>query len=238
MPHFATLRDYSFKEDIDDVRGANLYGVNDEKLGKIDDVIFDHNEGTVRYAVVDTGGWLQHKRFLVPAERVHAYEKEPDDFQVDLLKEHIERFPRFDEKMLESEKDWTDYEERYREAWHAAPVQHRQGTDRNITPPPGEFAGDMGDIRSFSQVGEDPGNVTESDLTPQRIAGKFPSTAPGSSKITARPAGTASQAEDAARTSGVMPMGRWHRFEELLRRERDDIKSRCPTCCPGERKIA
>ena len=42
-----------------DIRGAELYGAKDEKLGKIDDVIFDHTSGSLRYAVVDTGGWLQ-----------------------------------------------------------------------------------------------------------------------------------------------------------------------------------
>jgi uncharacterized protein YrrD len=41
-----------------DIRGSKLYGLNDEKLGKIDDVIFDHGTGEIRYVVVDTGGWL------------------------------------------------------------------------------------------------------------------------------------------------------------------------------------
>jgi hypothetical protein len=47
MPHYGTLRaggDYSTTE-ADDIRGASVYGMNDDKLGKIDDVICDHASG-------------------------------------------------------------------------------------------------------------------------------------------------------------------------------------------------
>ena len=44
MPHYGILREHKLEE-VDDVRGADVYGVNDEKLGTIDDVIFDHSSG-------------------------------------------------------------------------------------------------------------------------------------------------------------------------------------------------
>ena len=68
MTHIGTLRDYRFAEvdeAADDIRGAKVYGMDDEKLGKIDDVIFDHATGAIRYVVVDTGGWLSSKKFIV-----------------------------------------------------------------------------------------------------------------------------------------------------------------------------
>jgi sporulation protein YlmC with PRC-barrel domain len=249
MPHFGTLRDYKFKEDVEDVRGAKLYGADDEKLGTIDDVVFDHSQGEIRYVVVDTGGWLSSKKFLVPADRIHAYQKDTDEFQVDLLKEHIERFPPYDENALHSETDWEEYERRYGEAFHAAPVMHRRGSDRVITPDPEEVVGRgqsvhssqvsaEGGVLEESQMGEDPGHISEDDLTPARLAGKFPSPQPGGSKLTMRPAGTAAQAEDAAHLAGVPPAGRWSRFEQLLERNRSDIQSRCSTCCSGDRKAA
>ena len=80
MAHYGMLRDYRFGSDVDDIRGASLYGINDEKLGKIDDVIFDHSSGTIRYAVVDSGGWLSSKKFLVPADRIRPDVKHDDDF--------------------------------------------------------------------------------------------------------------------------------------------------------------
>jgi sporulation protein YlmC with PRC-barrel domain len=51
------MRSYKFTEaQAEDIRGSAVYGVNDEKLGKIDDVIFEPNSGDVRYVIVDTGG--------------------------------------------------------------------------------------------------------------------------------------------------------------------------------------
>ena len=57
MPHYGILREFNL-EDVDDVRGADVYGVNDEELGTIDDVIFDHSNGEIRYVVLKTGGLL------------------------------------------------------------------------------------------------------------------------------------------------------------------------------------
>ena len=41
MAQHGMLREYRFTEASEDIRGSKLYGGNDEKLGKIDDVIFE-----------------------------------------------------------------------------------------------------------------------------------------------------------------------------------------------------
>ena len=124
MPHYGALLDYHFTtESADDVRGSAIYGPNDEKLGKIDDVIFDHSTGRIHYAVVDTGGWLKSKKFIVPSERLRTSPEHKDDFMVGLTKAQIESFPPYDEKTLESEQKWADYETRYRSAWSGIPSQ-------------------------------------------------------------------------------------------------------------------
>src|SRR5207302_8689384 len=114
MAHYGTLQDAPIFEANEDIRGAHVYGVNDEKLGKIDDVIFDHSSGNIRYAVVDTGGWLKTKKFIVPADRLRASGEHKDDFASDLTKEQVESFPPYKEGDLESEERWGDYETRYR----------------------------------------------------------------------------------------------------------------------------
>jgi sporulation protein YlmC with PRC-barrel domain len=48
MAQCGRLRDYRLTNDAEDMRGSKLYGMNDEKLGKIDDVIFDHSTGDIR----------------------------------------------------------------------------------------------------------------------------------------------------------------------------------------------
>jgi sporulation protein YlmC with PRC-barrel domain len=115
---YTTLRDYHFDtKDVDDIRGSNVYGPTDEKIGKIDDVVFDSNNGEIRYAVVDTGGWLHSRRFMLPPEELKPSTAHEDDFAINLTKEQIERFPALDEKVLEDNEKFVDYERKYRSSW-------------------------------------------------------------------------------------------------------------------------
>ena len=148
MANYGMLRNYQFTDSAEDIRGSKLYGVDDEKLGKIDDVIFDHTSGLIRYIVVDTGGWLTTKKFIVPADRLRPSAQHDDDFAVDLTKAQVESFPPYSETDLESDEQWSDYEGRYRSKWDSGPVMHREGTDHNITPTPQQIPGNSPSARA------------------------------------------------------------------------------------------
>jgi sporulation protein YlmC with PRC-barrel domain len=150
MAQHGMLREYRFGDAAEDIRGSKLYGLNDEKLGKIDDVIFDYATGMIRYVVVDTGGWLTTKEFIVPAERLRASREHKDDFAVDLTKAQVEGFPPYQESDLESDQQWLDYEGRYQSQWTADPVMHRTETDRNITPTTAQMAGNSPSVGAGS----------------------------------------------------------------------------------------
>jgi len=137
MARYGTLGDYRFsntQEAAIDIRGSKVYGPKDQKLGTIDDVIFDEATGAIVFVVVDTGGWLSTNKFIVPPGVIRPSLQHEDDFLVDLTKEEIEDFPAYDEKTLTSEEQWADYEKWYRSKWVEKPVMHREATDRNITP--------------------------------------------------------------------------------------------------------
>ena len=186
MAHIGTLRDFKFKGDVDDIRGANLYGRGNEKLGKVDDVVFDHAGGTIQYLVVDTGGWLSSNKFLVPADRVNARGDNGEDFTCDLSKDQIERFPEYRDSIIRNNDDWENYEKRYRGSISTdGDVLHREGSPNLITP-------DASEMPPVS--GEDIGV----DVTPTRLVDKFSTAEPISSKTRLRPAGTAARSEDAS----------------------------------------
>jgi sporulation protein YlmC with PRC-barrel domain len=124
-----TLRDYRFNKDIDDIRGSAVYGPDREKLGKIDDVVFDSETGQIRYLVIDTGGWLKSRRFLVPPEEVRPSAENDKDFSIGLSKTEIERFPALDENVLESEDKFKDYEKSYRGPWAQSSVGKPAASD-------------------------------------------------------------------------------------------------------------
>jgi sporulation protein YlmC with PRC-barrel domain len=209
MPHYGLLRDYRF-DDLgteDDIRGANVYGRDDDKLGKIDDVVFDHSSGEIRYVVIDTGGWFSHKKFLVPTHRLHSSSEHDGDFAVNLDKAQIEALSRYQESDIESEDKWENYEKRYDEAWHAGPVQHRKGSDHDVTPTPEEMPAEPGSIGS--------------QLSPSERA-----------EISSRiiPAGS----DEVTISSSAVGIGsRWLTFEQRLRQRRRDITRACTTCTVG-----
>jgi len=134
MPHYGILRDHKM-EDIDDLRGADVYGVNDEKLGTIDDVIFDHSSGDIRYIVLKTGGMLSRKKVMVPANRVEPYGNHDDKFYAELDKERLEMLPEFKEDTMKAQGDWSTYEKDYEKRWSDGEVLYNKNTGRIITPP-------------------------------------------------------------------------------------------------------
>ena len=209
MAQLGMLRDYSFTDAAEDIRGAKLYGVNDQKLGKIDDVIFDHATGVIRYLVVDTGGWLSTKKFLVPAERLRASAKHRDDFEVDLSKQQVEGFPPYDEAQLESDEQWADYEGRYRSKWETGPVMHRAETDRNITPTPQQMPGNSSSERA-------------ADSSAAARTGKLDSKNIDTGAFTE--GGFASSTDSVVISQGANGIGpRWDRFQDRLRERRKEV---------------
>lgn len=200
MARYGTLGDYRFSDTQEaalDIRGAKIYGPKDQKLGEIDDVIFDETTGAITYIVVDTGGWLTSKKFIVPPQEVRPSLQHEDDFLVDLSKEQIESFPPYDGTALTSEEKWADYERRYRSQWVEKPVMHRAETDRNVTP------------TTKQQIGAGSGSIPTSEADTAELDAETdvaPLHTEGTMEVT--PAG---------------PSLRWSAFEGTLRNRRKDV---------------
>jgi sporulation protein YlmC with PRC-barrel domain len=223
MAQFGMLRDYRFTNDVEDIRGSELYGLNDEKLGKIDDVIFDHATADIRYIVVDTGGWLSTKKFVVPVDRLCSSSKHKDAFSVDLNKQQVESFPPYKESDLESDEQWVDYENRYRAQWKADPVMHRDGTDRNITPTTYQQVGNISSERAS-------GNLTATGKTLEVSGSAETSDIEDTGTLEGFAASTDTVEID---NSAVGIGGRWDTFQDRLRERRKEV-----IAIPGEYRKA
>jgi PRC-barrel domain len=266
MAHHGQLRDYRFSKEVDDVRGTTLYGKDDEKLGTINDVIFEHATGKILYAVVDAGEFDQTRLFLVPAAEIHVSDKHPDDFAIDATSEKIKSLPRYNEETMGKDPDWGDYRKRYDEAWGSGPIMHKEFSTHTITPGPDELPAGTGS------------GVDDQAYMPDRIAGVFTDTSPDPSKIRMRPAGLAARAEDSRLPGTFAPEekptlaeeeaeeraasnpveaqrdhltdpnevyvserqrnARWAAFEDHLRRNRVDITASCRSCGTARDKVA
>jgi len=224
MDHYGILRNSAVSETAEDIRGSHLYGTNDEKLGKIDDVIFNHSSGDIRYVVVDTGGWLSSKKFIVPAERLHASSKHNDDFEVNLTKQQVENFPPYNESDLHSESNWNTYEGKYRAKWVADPVMHRAETDRNVTPTTDQAVGNYNSQRAAAEA---------HGQRPPRMPAASTGTSRADLEAAARPTERAVPAgvDSVVIDSSAVGLGQhWDTFQSRLRERRKEAVASCSTC--------
>jgi len=113
----STLRDHQDKDILAAVRGTNVYGTEDTKLGSVEDAIVNAESGELRYLIVNAG-WLekQFRRFAIPADQVYAY-RDTDDLYVSLSKSEVEALPAFEDACVASENAFSTYEREYQNAW-------------------------------------------------------------------------------------------------------------------------
>lgn len=80
--------------------GKTVYGIEGQKIGKIDDALVDAAAGRVRYLIVDVGGWFISKEVLVPAGLARI---EGDEVYFDsLTKDQVEMMEKYDRDYIYS----------------------------------------------------------------------------------------------------------------------------------------
>jgi hypothetical protein len=68
----------------------------DGAIGEVDDCYFDDVHWTVRYFVVDAGGWLSGRRVLITPMAVRNVDQAGERVHVDLTREQVEHSPDID----------------------------------------------------------------------------------------------------------------------------------------------
>jgi hypothetical protein len=207
MAHYATLNEYRFVADEEDIRGAKLFGEGSQELGHIRDVLFDHATGDIRYLVVEYG---HDRRVLVPVDQVFRAVTDEDSFSSELSCDDLDHLPAFDENLLKNDRQWRDYEELYRST--------------------------MEDRKPSPAMEKEPSNVTPMDLPrrndyvpdvwPQRLAPIFGSTRNDSEKLEMAPRTRGWQTENLMARLGP----RWNQFAGQVRRDLHAIRGKCERC--------
>jgi sporulation protein YlmC with PRC-barrel domain len=79
------------------IQGENIYNHKGDKLGKIEDVMLDLQDGTIAYVVLSFGGFLGmgDKLFAVPMQALEP-NAEKECFHMDITKEKLDNAPGFD----------------------------------------------------------------------------------------------------------------------------------------------
>lgn len=116
---------YLDADDLDDSTVAfddlDVHGQDGEKLGELDGFLVEHGAGSVRYLVVDSGGWFRSRRFLVPADHV-TIDREAKAVRVSASRASFIDHPEFDEDQFGrfSDEEYQAYQRRLGATWPTA----------------------------------------------------------------------------------------------------------------------
>ena len=88
------------------VQDTSVYNPQGDKLGSIEDLVIDKVSGTVRYAVLEFGGFLGMgtDRYPLPWSKL-SYSTEHDGYVVPLTEAQLEGAPRYD---ADEQPDYND----------------------------------------------------------------------------------------------------------------------------------
>lgn len=102
----------------------SVYAQGEDKVGSVEDGLFDDATGRFRYLIVDTGVWIFGKKVLLPIGKAQFDNENKRVYVHGLTKEQVENLPEYNGDAVD-----YDYEERvrgvYREnaAAQSAPVE-------------------------------------------------------------------------------------------------------------------
>jgi len=96
---------------LDKVKSLKGYKLHclDGEIGKVEEFYFDDKHWTIRYLVVETGGWMTSREVLISPHALAEVNREEKYIAVDLTKKKIEQCPSLDRHKPVSRQ----YEEAY-----------------------------------------------------------------------------------------------------------------------------
>lgn len=86
------------KRDINSLIGYKI-AATDGELGEVTDFYFDDKAWTIRYLIVETGTWLNHRKVLISPEAVLKDFRTPGKFNVNLTVDQIRNSPDIDTQL-------------------------------------------------------------------------------------------------------------------------------------------
>jgi len=118
----------------------SVYAQGEDKVGSIEDGLFDDATGQFRYLIVDTGVWIFGKKVLLPIGKAQFDNDKKRVYVHSLTKEQVENLPEYNGDAVD-----YDYEERVRGVYRenavgqsaavaqSAPVEGRAYTQENYS---------------------------------------------------------------------------------------------------------
>jgi hypothetical protein len=160
--------------------------------------------------VIDTGGWLTTKKFVVPASQLNESAKHDHAYVVELTKKQIEKCPSCDEADVSLEESWSVYEDRYRTRGPMEPSCTAKASNGTVT-------------RASAEVKA--GNLPTSNLSEEDQRADLEGAGPADDRVFPATGNTVSP-----NPNGHAVGSRYLAFEGEWQSRRKEITSSCATC--------
>jgi uncharacterized protein (TIGR02271 family) len=105
--------DYREQSNENDIKSFDVYTQGGDKIGSVQDILVDEQEGRFRYLIVDTGFWVLGKKVLLPIGLAHINTGERRVYVDGLTKSQVESLPEFRDNMVVDRK----YEDQVRHVY-------------------------------------------------------------------------------------------------------------------------
>lgn len=92
-----------------DIKNFDVYA-DDDRVGSVENILVDEDDGRFRYFIIDTGFWVFGKKVLLPVGLARLNYEKQHLFVPGLTKEQVENLPEFTQGLAIDH----DYEERVR----------------------------------------------------------------------------------------------------------------------------
>jgi uncharacterized protein YrrD len=97
---------------VKELHGAKLRA-SDGEIGSVDEILFDDEQWTVRYLVVNTGGWLNGRKLLIAPKAFGDMNWTAREMNVNLTRQQVEDSPGVDADAPVSRQMETEYYDHY-----------------------------------------------------------------------------------------------------------------------------
>ena len=101
---------------LDDVRGRTVKDQNGKDIGKVGELLVDENEHTVRYLLVEQGGFLgiRARKTLIPVSAVTTFDA--SEVHVDQSRERVDAAPVYAPELVDDPAYLASLDNHYRYA--------------------------------------------------------------------------------------------------------------------------
>lgn len=123
LERLENLEEFEIADGEPDPRGFDVIGLEGKRIGQVESLLASPSEGKALYAIVDTGGWFEDRKFVLPLNRL-SFDTDEGKTYGPFTKEMFENAPAY----LEGEANYVAYTTYWNDAYSGEDLESYPGS--------------------------------------------------------------------------------------------------------------